>query len=255
MKASNGNWLNLPSLSLPVKALFTGYLAVVGLGLLMAGAQIMMTHGMADGKVGLSMDDIVYSYYGNREGSKLESKLNGSMKDKATPEENLTLIKWARSGANEAEWHSTIKPIVDAKCAQCHAHIPSLPNVTEFGTIKEIAKVDQGADASALTRVSHIHLFGISFIFFFVGLIFSLAVGFRPWIKAVIIATPFLFLCIDVSAWWLTKFAPEFAYLVIIGGFGYSVASSVMIFTSLYQMWIYPIKNQLPVVQNTWRDG
>ncbi|HHT00869.1 MAG TPA: elongation factor-1 alpha, partial [Thiomicrospira sp.] len=106
MKESS--WLNLPSLSLPIKALFTGYIFVVGLGLMMAGAQIMLTHGMADGKFGLSVDDIVYSYYGNRTGSKLESKLNGSMKDKATPEENLTLIKWARTGADEAQWKSTI---------------------------------------------------------------------------------------------------------------------------------------------------
>jgi hypothetical protein len=31
----------------------------------MAGAQIMLTHGQSDGKPGLSIDDVVYSYYGN----------------------------------------------------------------------------------------------------------------------------------------------------------------------------------------------
>ena len=35
----------------------------------------------------------------------------------------------------------------------------------------------EGATITSLTRVSHIHLFGISFIFFFIGLIFSFAVG------------------------------------------------------------------------------
>ena len=73
-------WLNLPNLPAPLKALFAGYLLVIGVGLLMAGLQIMMTHGMADGKVGLSKNDIVYSYYGDRTHSKLESMLNGSMK-------------------------------------------------------------------------------------------------------------------------------------------------------------------------------
>ena len=91
--------MTLPTLSLPLKSLFTGYIMVVGLGLMMAGGQILLTHGMADGKLGISVDDIVYSYYGNRKGSKLETKLNGSMKDKATPEERLTMIKWAREGA------------------------------------------------------------------------------------------------------------------------------------------------------------
>ncbi|MBF6056771.1 MULTISPECIES: elongation factor-1 alpha [Thiomicrorhabdus] len=249
-----GTWLNLPSLSLPIKSLFTGYLLVAGLGLLMAGAQIMLTHGMADGKFGLSVDDIVYSYYGNREGSKLEAKLNGSMKDKATPQENFTLIKWARNGASEEEWKTTIKPIVEAKCAMCHANIPSLPNITKYEVMKERAKVDEGASVSSLTRVSHIHLFGISFIFFFIGLIFSMAIGFKYWVKALLIFTPFAFLIVDIASWWLTKINPNFAYFVIIGGFGYSLASTVMILTSLWQMWITPIRGGHSE-ENTWRDG
>jgi len=250
MKESS--WLNLPSLSLSVKALFTGYIFVVGLGLIMAGGQIMLTHGMADGEFGLSVDDIVYSYYGNREGSKLESKLNGSMKDKATPEENLTMIKWARSGAPEDEWKATIKPIIDAKCAMCHAHMPTLPDVSKYEHMKEIAAVDHGAEVGSLTRVSHIHLFGISFIFFFVGLIFSMSVGFRPLTKAIIIFVPFAFLIVDIAAWWLTKMNPAFAYFVIIGGFGYSVAAGIMLFTSLYQMWIMPLRGQSSE-ENTWK--
>ncbi len=248
-----GSWINLPSLSLSVKSLFTGYILVTGIGLMMAGVQIMLTHGMADGKFGLSVDDIVYSYYGNRQGSKLESKLHGSMKDKATPQENLTLIKWARNGSPEAEWQPVIKPIVEAKCAVCHAHISTLPNITKFETMKEVAKIDHGAEISALTRVSHIHLFGIAFIFFFIGFIFSMAVGIKRWIKAVIIFIPFAFLIIDVASWWLTKINPSFAYLVIIGGFGYSLASAFMLFTSLYQMWIMPWKGQTSD-ENTWQQ-
>lgn len=252
MKQSS--WVNLPSLSIPVKALFTGYLLVVGLGLLMAGGQIMLTHGMADGKFGLSVDDIVYSYYGNREGSKLETKLNGSMKDKATPEENLVLIKWAREGAPKEQWQPTIKPIVEAKCAMCHAHMPGLPNVAKYDEIKEVAKIDEGASISALTRVSHIHLFGIAFIFFFIGLIFSMAVGFNSWVKSLLIFTPFAFLIVDIASWWLTKIDPHFAYFVIIGGFGYSLASTVMIFTSLYQMWVMPWRGEISET-NTWKEG
>lgn len=252
ISTGRSTWLNLTCLSLPVKALFTGYLMVVGLGLLMAGGQIMMTHGMADGKFGLSVNDIVYSYYGNRDGSKLESKLNGSMKDKATPEENLVLIKWAREGAIEKQWQTQIQPIVESKCAMCHAHIPGLPNVAKYDVMKEIAKVDEGASISALTRVSHIHLFGISFIFFFIGLIFSLAVGFKPWIKALLIFTPFAFLIVDIAAWWLTKMNPNFAYFVIVGGFGYFLASSIMIFGSLYQMWVSPLRGKC-IEMNAWR--
>jgi len=245
------SYLNLPNLSLPIKALFTGYIMVVGLGLLMAGFQILQTHGMADGEFGVSVDDIVYSYYGNRTGSKLETKLNGSMKDKATPEERLLIIKWARNGADEDSWKQKIKPIVEQRCAMCHSNIPSLPNLSNFEKISNLAEVDKGVTVSSLTRVSHIHLFGISFIFFFIGFIFSMAVGFNKWIKASIIIFPFLFLIIDISAWWLTKFNPGFAWFVIIGGLGYSIASSIMLISSLYQMWIMPLRGTY-IPESTW---
>jgi len=229
----------LADLTLPTRMLFTGYLLAIGLGLIMAGAQIMLTHGMADGKLGLSVDDIVYSYYGNNS-TKLESKLLGSMKENAPPEVRLALIKWTRAGAPENAWEGKIKPMVDEYCGPCHANMPSLANITEKEVMDKMTKRDEGASISTLTRVSHIHLFGISFIFFFVGWIFTYASGFSPKVKALLIFTPFGFLIVDIASWWLTKMNPNFAWLVIIGGFGYSLASTIMIFTSLYQMWIKP---------------
>jgi hypothetical protein len=237
----------LSDLSLPTKTLFTGYLLSIGLGLLMAGAQIMFTHGMADGKLGLSVDDIVYSYHGNHDGqnaSKLESKLHGSMKDNAPPEVRLAMLKWADQGAPASEWESQIKPQVDTYCAPCHANMPGLANISDKAVMDEMTKQDEGVSFSTLTRVSHIHLFGIAFIFFFVGWIFSHASGFSSKTKAMLIFAPFAFLIIDIASWWLTKLTPGFAWLVIIGGFGYSVASTVMIFTSLYQMWIPPRRSK-----------
>ena len=234
----------LADLALPIKTLFTGYLLVIGLGLLFAGAQIMLSHGMADGKFGLSVDDIVYSYYGDRSGSKLEAKLNGSMKDMAPPEVRMALIKWVRAGAPENEWEETIKPQVDKYCAPCHAKMPGLANISDKAVMDTMTKVDGGASVSTLTRVSHIHLFGIAFIFFMVGWIFTYATGFSPMTKAILIFTPFGFLIVDVLSWWLTKLEPGFAWLVIIGGFGYSMASTVMIFSSLYQLWF--LKKRAP---------
>ena len=235
------NW-TLPTLNLPVKALFTGYLLVVGLGLLMAGAQIMFTHGMADGKLGLSVDDVVYSYYGKADGTKLEAKLEGSMKDKAPEEIRREMIQWARLGAPEAEWEPKFKQHFQQHCVMCHSVIPSLPDFREYSQVKQMAQIDEGVSIESLTRVSHIHLFGIAFIFMFVGLIFSFALGFKPWVQAALIFTPFAFLILDILSWWLTKMSPGFAWLTIIGGLGYSLASTVMIFTSLYQMWLYKPK-------------
>lgn len=234
--------VSLPKLPFSFKVLFTGYILSVGFGLLMAGVQIMMTHGMADGKVGLSVDDIVYSYYGNTKGTKLESKLNGSMKNNAPDAERLTLIKWARAGAPQDQWDSTIKPIVDKYCVMCHVPGAPMGDFSSYENLKAKAESDHGASFSSLTRVSHIHLFGIGFIFFFIGAIFTLAEGFSCFTKSVIVLTPFFFLILDILSWWLTKMSPAFAWLTIIGGLGYSLAATIMIFTSLWQMWITPLR-------------
>ena len=236
--------VSLPKLPMSFKILFTGYILSVGFGLLMAGAQIMMTHGMADGKVGLSVDDIVYSYYGNSKGTKLESKLNGSMKGNAPAAERLELIKWARAGAPKDQWDSTIDPIVKKYCVLCHVPGAPMGDFSKYENMKSKAEVDHGASFSSLTRVSHIHLFGIGFIFFFIGAIFTLAEGIGCFWKSVIVLTPFFFLIIDILSWWLTKLSPSFAWLTIIGGLGYSIAATIMLSVSLWQMWITPLRRK-----------
>ncbi|WP_232411324.1 MULTISPECIES: elongation factor-1 alpha [unclassified Methylophilus] len=243
-------WLNLPNLPLPLKALFIGYLLVIGVGLCMAGLQIMLTHGMADGKFGLSVNDIVYSYYGDRSGTKLASKLNGSMSDKAPLEVRQDIIKWAQQGAPEDQWESHYKQIFAQHCIVCHSNIPGIPNFTKYEEVKSRAEVNEGATISGLTRVSHIHLFGISFIFFFIGLIFSFAVNVPKTAKIVAIAFPFAFLIVDVMSWWLTKLSPHFAWLTIIGGVGYSLASSYMWVVSMYQMLV--LSRNGKVYGNAW---
>lgn len=241
MTNNSANDQSLHELDLPLRSLFTGYLLVIGIGLLMAGAQILFTHGMADGKFGFSIDDIVYSYYGNRSNSKLETKLKGSMQDKASVEVKREIILWAQQGASKAEWDTRIKSHFQQNCVMCHSVIPGVPSFTTYEGVLPSAAVDTGQTIEALTRVSHIHLFGIAFIFFFVGFIFSKAVGFPPLIQSALIFTPFAFLILDVFSWWLTKWSPNFAVITIIGGFGYSFASAIMLLTSLYQMWVMPI--------------
>lgn len=244
-------WLNLPNLPTPIKVLFCGFLFSIGLGLCMAGLQIMQTHGMADGKPGLSLDDIVYSYYGNRGGSMLENRLNGSMRTMGTPESRLSIIKWVRSGSPKAEWDLRLKEIFMQNCAHCHTPASGIGDFSMFSEVKKVAKTDEGASIQALIRSSHIHLFGISFIFFFLGFIFSFAIGVPKWLKVSAIVTPFCFLIIDVFSWWLTKWSPDFAWLTLIGGFGYSIAATIMWFVSVYQLLV--LSRNKKIYGNAWQ--
>ncbi len=237
--------INLCSQGFSIKMLFTGYLSIVALGYLMALVQILFTHGMADGQFGLSVDDIVYSYYGKRSGSVIENKLNGSMQAMAPEEERLKIINWVRKGADEEVFVADIKPIIDSRCIGCHSEASgmAIPDFTKFENIAKKAETDSGASFSSLARVSHIHLFGIAFIFMFVGLIFSLAAGVPPALKASAIVMPYIFLFVDIASWWLTKLSPHFAWLVIISG-GMMALSFVFMWTvSMYEMWIMPWKH------------
>jgi hypothetical protein len=232
---------HLRNFDAPVKVLFTGYLTAVALGYLFALIQILFTHGMADGKFGLSVDDIVYSYYGNRSGTVLESKLNGSMKENATEEERFTIIQWVRDGADEDDYQELgVADIIEKKCTLCHAQGASgIPDFTKFENLKALAEQDEGATFASLTRVSHIHLFGISFIFMFVGLIFSFAETSTTKYKCVAIGMPYLFLVVDILSWWLTKLHPAFAILVIFAGGGMAIAFLFMWTVAILEMWLF----------------
>ena len=225
----------------PVKVLFTGYLTAVAFGYFFALVQILFTHGMADGEFGLSIDDIVYSYYGNRSGTVLEAKLNGSMKDNATDHERFVIMQWDREGAEESEYVSSgVKKIIETKCVMCHnEHASGIPDFTEFESIKELTAQDEGATFASLTRVSHIHLFGISFIFMFIGIIFTFSETSTTKYKCIAIGMPYTFLVVDILSWWLTKLHPLFAWLVLIAGVGMAISFSFMLLVSILEMWFF----------------
>ncbi|WP_445372489.1 hypothetical protein ACH518_07800 [Methylomonas sp. HW2-6] len=231
---------SLKQLDIPVKVLFTGYLTTVAVGYLVALIQILFTHGMADGKFGLSIDDIVYSYYGNRSGTVLETKLNGSMKENASEQERFQIIQWVRDGADQDEYEeSGVAKIIQERCVMCHNKESSLPDFTDFKVLKELTKEDEGATFGSLTRVSHIHLFGISFIFMFVGLIFSFAETSTVKYKSIAIGMPYVFLLVDILSWWLTKLHPIFAWLVVLAGGGMAVSFAFMWTVSVAEMWLF----------------
>lgn len=225
----------------PIKVLFTGYLCTVAIGYLFAIIQILMTHGMADGKLGLSVDDIVYSYYGNRSGTVLEQKLSGSMKENAPELERFKIIEWIRDGAHQATYQSDgIETIIENRCVMCHNKEASgIPDFSKFESIQAVTEQDTGVTFASLIRVSHIHLFGISFIFMFTGLIFSFSETKSALYKCIAIGTPYAFLIADILSWWLTKIHPMFAWLIILAGTGMAFSFATMWLTSIAEMWFF----------------
>ena len=249
----------LKELTPPIKVLFTGYLCTVGIGYMFALIQILFTHGMADGKFGLSVDDIVYSYYGNRSGTVLEQQLNGAMKENAPEQERFKIMEWVRSGADEYDYKDDgIEKIIQTRCVMCHnKDATSLPNFTTLEGLKPYTAQDTGATFASLTRVSHVHMFGISFIFMFVGLIFSFSETTTNQYKCIAIGMPYVFLVADILSWWLTKIDPVFAWLVILAGMGMATSFIFMWVISLLEMWLFTTVfiNRLDSSYLKWRDS
>ncbi len=227
-------------LPVTLRVLFTGTLLTFGLGYLFALVYVYAAHSGRDGQPGLSVDDIIITYGGSSEGTKLESALLGPMRNMLPEGELDELLHWIHSGAEQDAYSGRIQGIVETNCLACHdGSNPHLSNLDGFDNLKETVRQDTGADLFTLVRVSHIHLFGLTFIFFIIGFIFSHAYLPPLWLKSVIMAAPFVAIVMDVSSWYFTKLFPPFGWVVLIAGALMGLSFATMWITSMYQMWIY----------------
>jgi len=106
--------------------------------------------------------------------------------------------------------------------------------------VKRVTEKDTGASLATLVRVSHIHLFGLTFIFFIMGLMFTHAYVRPVWLKCAIVAMPFVAIVLDVSSWYFTKIYQPFAWVVIGGGGLMAACFAVMWAVTMYQLWFSP---------------
>ena len=87
-------------------------------------------------------------------------------------------------------------------------------------------------------KFSHIHLFGMSMIFIFMGAV-ALLLDLRTNVRALLIGLPFVGIWIDIAAMWLKAFvSPVYFWLHAPAG---SIFGIIFIFVSLralYEMWL-----------------
>lgn len=229
------------------RVLYSGTLIVLGLGYLFAMIHIFASHAGRDGNPSLSVDDLIIAYSGSKTDTRLESALNGPMANMLPGEEKNVVIAWVRSGAEQETYSTTgALQIVEKRCVMCHnGSNPHIPNFKEFEGIKHTAEADTGMDIFTLVRVSHIHLFGITFIFFIVSSIFIHAYINPLWAKCIIIMTPFVAIIFDIASWYLTKLYPGFAWVVMGSGAMMGVAFAIQWVVSMYQMWFYTLPQEI----------
>lgn len=229
-------------LPVSMRVLFSGTLLVMGLGYLFATLYVFAAHSGADAKPGLSVEDIKVTYSGSAGTTELESALQGPMSGMLPEADLAAIIDWIHAGADKRTYGASIAAIIEANCLSCHdGSNPHLANLDGYENIQAVVEQDTGADLFTLVRVSHIHLFGLTFIFFMMGFIFSHAYIRPVWLKLVIIAAPFGGVSADVLGWYVTKVFPPFAWVVLLAGMVNALSFAAMWFLSAYQMWFYKL--------------
>ena len=211
----------------------------MGTGYLMALVYLYTSHEGHDGKPGLSIVDVVDTYYGNRSGTRLEAAIRGPMAGYLQQlDDRHEIVAWLKSGAPEKGYNKLIRPILKKTCLQCHSPASGLkvPDLSTYKGIKTVANVDTGESLHTLLKLSHIHLFGIGLVALGIGFIFRLTV-LAGWLKATLIVLPFAAIFADILAWFLTKWDPVYAYTVVTAGALLGAAWAGQILISLYQLW------------------
>lgn len=227
-------------ISISEKILNTVFLLTIGLGYFTALANLYYTYQGRDGVAGLSVSDVMAMYHGSHEQTRLGAAINGIMEANLKyKSDKEVILKWINAGAEEAEYKEKIAPILNRDCILCHTPVinPSLPDLTNFADVAEVAH-SGGKPIPALIKVSHIHLFGIAFILFFIGKIFILC-DMNVIVKRVAVVIPFAAMLLDVLSWFITKSIPEFAYVVVGSGALMGISMGMQILISVYQMWFY----------------
>jgi hypothetical protein len=233
------------------RALYTMTLLVLGTGYLFAMIQTFHVHAGRDGKPGLSHTDIQLAYSGSQADTRLEAALKGPMSGMIKSEDAAVISGWVRSGAEMEAFQENVLPLMQAHCLGCHGGDtemrkanPHIPNLDSYENVMKMVQLDTGQDIYTMVRVSHIHLFGMTFIFFIMGSIFLHAQVKPKWLKCLIIITPFIAIFVDIMSWYLTKLYQPFSWVVYSSGVFMAAAFTIQWFTSIYQLWFYRLPEE-----------
>jgi len=227
-------------LPLSMRWLYSAALCILGLGYLFALMNLFFTYAGKDGDPSsVSYEDMVIAYSGSGKDSRLESALRGSMSAMLPKDEVTKIVAWVQNGTPRPAFESDIRPILEKRCLQCHdGSNPHLPAFTNYDNVHKVTEKDTGTSVQTLVKVSHIHLFGLTFIFFIVASIFSHAYVRPVWLKCAVIALPFLSIAVDILSWYVTKVFHPFAYVVMAAGGVTGLCFGFMFFVSMWQMWL-----------------
>lgn len=258
----------------PVRVALTAFLALIGTGYLVSLGHIVASHAHADGRPGLSLDDLRAAYAGLSVDratlrvvpSRMLQMLDGSMRQYVDDDAEFAVLRdWLAGGADEAglsraSGGTTPARVLTLSCLRCHAaeggeeigrRSPFGPDplTVDYAALRPFLATTTGhGDAAVrlgpppirhLILITHAHMLSIPVFTLLVGGMFWLT-RWPPRLRAVLTPLPMLALVIDFSGWWLARIVPGFVYAIAAAGAVYGVAFGFQIVAVAIDLWRPP---------------
>lgn len=258
---------------LAVRIMLTAFLAIIGCGYLIAIANLYEKHQLADGKEGLTVDDVRAVYAGltinvtdetvlpSRMLTQIRTSMRQYLQDDA---QFATLEDWLKLGGSEAgldEKHEngkTPRRVLIRQCMRCHAESTGtdISREAPFGPdeftpayaqmkphLASDTKTEKGRrtlqpqyDMPRLILISHIHMLSIPMFTLLVGFLFAGVRG-PSLLRNAILPLPMLALISDFGGWWLARATDMGVFLIMAGGAVFGVAFGLQLLWLTVDMW------------------
>ena len=233
--------LRVGHLPLPQRVVLSLTLIVLGIGYAIAMVNLYLTYNLTDGQPGMTPEDMRRAFYGQRENTKLASKINGGSMAQFLPKpgDKEKILSWIQDGAERDGFEVVVKPIVDQNCVRCHNPngLQRFAPLTSYEQVMTVTQIDRGEPVSLWTRVAHTHIQSIGLIFLVLGGAFSFT-SLSTRVKVLILVLPFAALLLDFGARLMAKLVPAAVYVMMAAGGLMGTMFGVMILVPLYEMWV-----------------
>lgn len=262
----------LPNLPVGARVMLTAFLVIVGAGYLSAVANIYHTHQMADGREGLSIDDVRAVYAGLQVTrtddailpSRMLTMIHGAMRQYIDREDDFEILEtWLKDGGvltglDEGPRRKTPRRALIRNCLRCHARStgtdiskksPFGPNELEVDpqmiagfvaagaeSTDEVVDLPPQYDLPRLVLISHVHMLAIPLFTLIVAVLFMMTRLPTAW-RTVLTPAPMLAMVCDFSGWWLARFAGGFVYVILAAGAVFGLAFGFQVIVVLIDLW------------------
>jgi hypothetical protein len=255
--------MKLSRLSLALKGAVTCLIVIVAGGLVASMVQMILHYENRDEQAGLTMDDLVGSFHGLDQPSRLLVSIKGDMRPYIpTDEEYEQLKKWLEGDRISEDYDNldlgdyAPAEILSINCLNCHAR-----NATEgdgvgervpleyWDDVKRVAfsKKIEPTPMSILVTTTHTHALTMPLVGIVACGLF-LSTGWPRRLRHAVVFLTFFALLVDIGGWWLSRYEASFTYLIVAGGAGFGGLCGLQLLGAFLDTWFGRLFIKTPVM-------